>query len=163
LKDLYQSEVLDGLVAAARDRDVNLTVFAGGLLGGPAGEGTYRNFVFELCTARSVDGVVVMAGAIGNHLGTLAVGALAPRPVALPGVPSVLLDEGPGMRQALEHLVVRHGCRRIAFIRGPSVNAEAERRFALYQSVLEDHGLAVDPALICDGTFHEVAGTAAIA
>ncbi len=172
LKDLYQSEVLDGLVAAARNRDVNLTVFAGGLLGAPAGEGTYRNFLFELCTARSVDGVVVMAGAIGNHLGSLAVDALARRlsplpmvslAVALPGVASVLLDEGPGMRQALEHLVVRHGCRRIAYIRGPSVNAEAERRFALYQSVLEQHGLALDAALVCAGTFHEGAGTAAVA
>ena len=145
LKDLYQSAVFAGLVDAARSRDVNLTVFAGGLLGAPAHEGVYRNFVFDLCTARNVDGVVLMAGAIGNHLGTLAVEQLAQRlsplpmvslALALPGVASLLLDEAPGMRQALEHLVVRHGCRRIAFIRGPSVNAEAER-------------LPLVPALIC--------------
>ena len=41
------------------------------------------------------------------------------------------------MRQALEHLLMRHGCRRIAFIRGPSVNAEAERRYAIYRAVLD--------------------------
>jgi len=171
LKDLYQSAVFAGLVDAARSRDVNLTVFAGGLLGAPANEGVYRNFVFDLCTARNVDGVVLMAGAIGNHLGTLAVEQLAQRlsplpmvslAVALPGVPSLLLDEAPGMRQALEHLVVRHGCRRIAFIRGPSVNAEAERRYALYRAVLEEHGLPLDPALICEGTFNKGAGPAAI-
>ena len=171
LKDLYQSAVFDGLVDAARSRDVNLTVFAGGRLGAPANDGVHRNFVFDLCTARNVDGVVIMAGAIGNYLGTSAVQALARRlsplplvslALALPDVPSVLLDEGPGMRQALEHMVVRHGCRRIAFIRGPSVNAEAERRFALYRGVLEAHGLALDPGLICEGTFNNDAGAAAI-
>lgn len=171
LKDLYQSAVFAGLVDAARNRNVNLTVFAGGRLGAPANEGVYRNFVFDLCTARNVDGVVLMAGAIGNHLGTLAVETLAHRlaplpmvslALALPGVPSLLLDEARGMRQALEHLVVRHGCRRIAFIRGPSVNAEAERRYALYRAVLEEHGLALEPALICEGTFNQGAGAAAI-
>src|SRR4029079_18568559 len=98
LKDLYQSAVFASLVDAARTRDVNLTVFAGGILGAPANEGVYRNFVFDLCTARNVDGVVLMAGAIGNHLGAPAVEALArrlsPMPMvslalALPGVPSV--------------------------------------------------------------------------
>ncbi|HET6147872.1 MAG TPA: substrate-binding domain-containing protein [Polyangia bacterium] len=171
VKDMYQSALFAGLVDAARTRDVNLTVFAGGILGAPANEGVYRNFVFDLCTARNVDGVVLVAGAIGNHLGAPAVEALARRlsplplaslALALPGIPSVLLDEEAGMRQALEHLVVRHGCRRIAFIRGPSVNAEAERRYALYRAVLEEQGVALDPALICDGTFNKGAGAAAI-
>jgi hypothetical protein len=66
------------------------------------------------------------------------------------------------MRQALEHIVVRHGCRRIAFIRGPSVNAEAERRYALYRAVLEEHDVALDPALVCEGTFNRGAGADAI-
>src|SRR6185295_11801638 len=120
---------------------------------------------------RNVDGVVALAGALGNHLGPAAVQALlaqwAPLPavsvaLALPGVPSLLVDEAAGMRQALEHLVVRHGCRRIAFIRGPAVNAEAERRYALYRAVLEEHGLPIDPGLICEGTFNKGAGPAAI-
>ena len=66
------------------------------------------------------------------------------------------------MRQALEHLIVRHGCRRIAFIRGPSVNAEAEHRYAIYRPVLEERGLAFDPTLVCEGTFEKSAGEAAV-
>jgi phosphoserine phosphatase RsbU/P len=171
LKDPYQSAVFAGLVDAARGRDVNLTVFSGGVLGAPANDGIHRNFVFDLCTERNVDGVVLMAGAIGNHLGVLAVEGLARRLAPLPmasmalslrGVPSLLLDEGPGMREALEHLLGRHGCRRIAYIRGPAVNAEAERRYALYRAVLEEHGFAHDPDLVCEGTFNKGAGAAAI-
>src|SRR5262249_37759955 len=109
--------------------------------------------------------------ALSNQLGTAAVEGLvrgwAPLPLAsvglgLPGVPSILLDEAPGMRQALEHLVVRHGCRRVAFIRGPAVNAEAERRYAVYRGVLEEHGLPLAPELVCDGTFLLGAGRAAV-
>src|SRR6185369_3487359 len=152
-------------------RDVNLVIFAGGVLGAPAPNGVHRNFVFDLCGPRNVDGVVALAGALGNHLGPAAVQALlaqwAPLPtvsvaLALPGVPSLLVDEAAGMRQALEHLVVRHGCRRIAFIRGPAVNAEAERRYALYRKVLGEHGLDQDPELVCEGTFQKESGAAAI-
>jgi hypothetical protein len=82
--------------------------------------------------------------------------------IAPPGVPGLLVDEAPGMRQALEHLVVRHGCRRIAFIRGPSVNAEAEHRYAIYRTVLEERGLEFDPNLVCEGTFEKSAGEAAV-
>jgi serine phosphatase RsbU (regulator of sigma subunit) len=43
------------------------------------------------------------------------------------------------------------------------MNDEAERRYALYRTVLAEEGLAVDPALICDGTFEKPAGEAAVA
>jgi DNA-binding LacI/PurR family transcriptional regulator/serine phosphatase RsbU (regulator of sigma subunit) len=171
LKDSYQNTVLAGLSEAAQSRDVNLVIFAGGVLGAPASDGAHRNFAFDLCGPRNVDAVVALAGALGNHLGPEAVRALlarwAPLPVVsvalgLPGVPSLLVDEAAGMRQALEHLVVRHGCRRIAFIRGPAVNAEAERRYALYRTVLGEHGLAQDPQLVCEGTFQKESGAAAI-
>ena len=79
-----------------------------------------------------------------------------------PNVPCLTLDEEPGMRQALEHLLLRHGCRQIAFIRGPALNAEAERRYAIYRAVLTERGLPIDPAVICEGTFEKSAGEAAV-
>jgi DNA-binding LacI/PurR family transcriptional regulator len=171
-KDSYQSTVLAGLSDAALRGNTNLVIFAGGVLGAPAADGLDRNFVFDLPGPRNVDGMVVLGCALSNQLGTAAVEALvsrwSPMPLAsvalaLPGIPSVLLDEAPGMRQALEHLVARHGCRRIAFIRGPAVNAEAERRYAIYRTVLADHGIELDPRLVCEGTFLPVSGAAAVA
>ena len=83
-------------------------------------------------------------------------------PSRRPASPACSSTRRPGMRQALEHLVVRHGCRRIAFIRGPSVNAEAEHRYAIYRQVLEERGLQFDPNLVCEGTFEKAAGEAAV-
>jgi phosphoserine phosphatase RsbU/P len=171
LRGSYQTTVLAGLADAASRRDVSLAVFAGGVIGAPGSEGVHRNFVLDLCDAKSVDGVVILGGALGNALGAAAVEALcarlAPLPLAslslAPGsVPSLTVDEEPGMRAALEHLIMRHGCRRVAFIRGPAVNAEAERRYAIYRTVLTEHGFPIDPALVCEGTFEKSSGEAAV-
>jgi sigma-B regulation protein RsbU (phosphoserine phosphatase) len=171
LRGSYQTTVLAGLADAARRRDVSLAVFAGGVIGAPGNEGVHRNFVLDLCDASSVDGAVILGGALGNALGAPAVEALCARLSPLPlaslslapgSVPSLTVDEEPGMRQALEHLLGRHGCRRVAFIRGPAVNAEAERRYAIYRAVLSERGLPLDPALICDGTFEKASGEAAV-
>ncbi len=168
----YQATVLAGIADAARARDVNLTVFAGGVLGAPGNEGLHRNFVFALCGPRAVDGAVVLGGALGNALGPVAVeelcARLGPMPLATltlgpAHVPCLTLDQDRGLREAILHLIVVHGCRRLAFVRGPAMNDEAERRYALYRMVLAERGLKVDPALICDGTFEKPAGEAAVA
>jgi sigma-B regulation protein RsbU (phosphoserine phosphatase) len=171
LRKTYQTTLLAGIAEVAYRRDVDIVVFAGGVLGAPRSDGINRNFVFDLCDKRGIDGAIILGGALGNYLGPTAVAdlcaRLAPLPlasiaIAPPGVPGLLVDETPGMRQALEHLIVRHSCRRIAFIRGPSVNAEAEHRYAIYRQVLEERGLAFDPNLVCEGTFEKSAGEAAV-
>src|SRR5450631_499365 len=171
VRGTYQTTLLAGLADAASRREVNLAVFAGGVIGAPGTEGMHRNFVFDLCDSDSIDGAVILGGALGNALGPSAVDALctrlAPLPMASlalgpPNIPCLTVDEEPGMRQALDHMLMRHGCRRIAFIRGPSVNAEAERRYAIYRAVLTERGLPIDPALICEGNFEKGSGEAAI-
>jgi hypothetical protein len=103
---------LAGISEVAYRRDVDLAVFAGGVLGAPRSDGINRNFVFDLCDKRSLDGAIILGGALGNFLGPSSVAdlcaRLAPLPlasiaIAPPGVPGLLVDEAPGMRQALEH------------------------------------------------------------
>jgi DNA-binding LacI/PurR family transcriptional regulator/serine phosphatase RsbU (regulator of sigma subunit) len=172
VRNSYQTTVVAGMSDVAARRNVDLAVFAGGVLGAPGNAGVNRNFVFDYCDRSGFDGAILLGGALGNHLGPDAVAELcarfAPLPivslaVAPPGVPSLSVDEESGMRQALEHLITRHGFRRIAFVRGPRVNAEAERRYALYRAVLEKHGIDFDPNLVCEGTFERTAGEAAVA
>ena len=73
--------------------------------------------------------------------------------IELPGVPSLVLDNRPGMEAVVEHLVRDHGCRKIAFLAGTPENPEARVRFDAYQAVLARHGIAFDPALIARGYF----------
>ena len=114
---------------------------------------------------------MLMSGTLGNHIGPEELSAYCERyrplpmcsiAVPSPGIPSVLVDNATGMRDLLVHLVAAHGCRRVAFIRGPEANDEAERRYQVYRDVLGERGLAVDPELVVVGDFQRAAGARAI-
>ncbi|MBU2663633.1 GGDEF domain-containing protein [Actinoplanes bogorensis] len=75
------------------------------------------------------------------------------RPVVLVGhsltgldSPTVLADNRPGMRAAVDHLVREHGCRRIAFTGFLEVT-DVRERYEAYRSALRDHGLEPGPLL----------------
>ncbi len=77
----------------------------------------------------------------------------------LEGLPSVVPDSYVGMREAVEHLVERHHCRRIAYIGGPLNSSEAEERQRAVEDALAAHGLALDPRLFVAGDFSPAVGT----
>jgi len=171
LKDGYQSLIFDGMTDAARDLDVNLVCLAGGILESPLRSGSQRNLIYNFAASRTVQGILLMSGTLGNHVGATELGRFcerfAPRPiislaVPLPGIPTVVVDDADGMRSALRHLTRTHQCKRIAFIRGPAVNEEAERRFKAYREVLDEAGIAFDDRLVTPGDFQPESGTNAI-
>jgi diguanylate cyclase (GGDEF)-like protein len=64
---------------------------------------------------------------------------------SVPGAdrPSVLADNGAGMRAAVTHLIREHGCRRLAFT-GYLAASDIRERFETYAEVLREHGLEPD-------------------
>ena len=145
LEDEYQNEVVAGVADAARELGVNLICFAGGVLRSPHRFAAQRNAVYDLAGVESVDGLMLMSGTLGNHIGPEELSAFCERyrplpicSIAIPlaGIPSVLVDNATGMRDLIVHLVAAHGCREVAFIRGPEANDEAERRYRVYRDVL---------------------------
>jgi sigma-B regulation protein RsbU (phosphoserine phosphatase) len=63
-------------------------------------------------------------------------------------ITSILVDNYDGMRAAVRHLIEAHGCRRLAFIKGPADNPDAQEQFQAYADVLQAFGLALDPDLL---------------
>lgn len=171
LQDSYQGSVLTGAAEAARERGASLVVLPGGILGGTHRNGAQRNQLYELLHPKRYDALVVMTGTLGNQLGEDVVSTLCsgfPKArvcsvaIALEDSPSVLIDNRRGMQAAVEHLVTAHKLKRIAFIRGPVANMEAEERFWSYKDVLEAHGLPFDPRLVLQGDFQQDSGVDAV-
>lgn len=171
LEDDYQSAVLCGVDDAAKQQDANVLCFAGGGLESPGRFGLRRNRTFDLATSENIDALIVISGILGNQVGPEGVSEFLRRfdgipkvsiAVPLPGMPGVLVDNARGMRDAIEHLIVQHGFQRIAFVRGPEANEEAERRFRVYREVLATHGIQFDPGLVTIGDFHRHSGMVAV-
>jgi DNA-binding LacI/PurR family transcriptional regulator len=166
----YHWQVARGAMDEAYDRGANLLCFVGGPLAAPGAPGEL-NWVFDLAKPKNVDGLVVLSGSLGNGVGTKGLTAFCARfrpmptcsiAIPLPECSSVCIDNESGMRSAIEHLVRHHGRKRVAFVRGPEANEEAERRFGIYRDVLDKSGIPFAPELVAPGDFTQPAGRAAI-
>lgn len=171
LEDEYQDKVLAGIDTEAQANGVSVFCVAGGVLRSPFRFGARRNFIYDLIGPSCVDGLVIMSGTLGNYIGPNKLARYCERyqplpmcsiGIAMPGIPSVLVDNAKGMRDAMVHLIDVHGYRRIAFIRGPGVNEEAEERYRVYREALGEHGLPFNPDLVALGNFQASSGAEAI-
>ncbi|MDP9036251.1 MAG: substrate-binding domain-containing protein [Myxococcota bacterium] len=167
----YQWAVLRGAMDAAYDRGAHLLCFVGGVLDAPSLDGGDRNSVFDLARPKNVDALILLSGSIGKRTGLHRLGEYCKRYQAMPacsvaveleGMSSVCIDNEVGMQAVLDHLVRVHGTERIAFVRGPQANSEAERRFAVYRSFLEKNGIAYSEQRVVQGDFEQPSGKNAV-
>ncbi len=146
-----------GVVDMAREQDANLVCFSGGALLSPREFEAQANVLYDLASTEQLDGMVIWASNVGTYITPEQVqeflGRFHPLPVVsgayvVPGIPSVLQSNTQGMRQAMLHLIEVHGCRRIAFLRGPENHYGAQERYQAYLDGLLEHGLPLNPDLI---------------
>jgi DNA-binding LacI/PurR family transcriptional regulator len=78
-------------------------------------------------------------------------------------IPCVTFENKAGARRLVEHLIVEHGSRRIAFLAGPQGNEDSYWREAGYREALGEHDIALDPDLIGIGEFNDIKAQAVVA
>ncbi|MGK3981416.1 SpoIIE family protein phosphatase [Sorangium sp. So ce136] len=158
----YQAEVRFGVERAAEEHDVNLLVVFGETHARPGYTMVPSNTIYPLIGAETVDGLVIVSSALTNHLGIRGTHefcrSYAPLPVcsvglALPGVPSVIVDNASGAETIVAHMVDDHACQRVAYISGPANNEEATLRADAYRRVLAARSLPYDERLFVFGDF----------
>lgn len=153
----YPADLAAGVLRAARQMQARVLVIPGGELGVEPSHAVVRNFIYDWLAAAQVDGVVVAAGSLSNHVGPehlrewlrafahipcMAIG------VALGSVPSVHVNNERGMYDLVDHLISAHSRRRIAFIGGPRTSVEAQAREQGYRRALAAHDVRIDDRLL---------------
>lgn len=169
LDDEYEWSVRAGVQSAVSERGATLMSVVGSALDDPDPMKRARSFVFDLLAANSVDALLLLGSTVGRYVGPAAMGRWLeryPLPACSIGptdhVASVQVENAEGVAAAVRHLIVEHGYRRIAFVRGPQKSAEAEARYEAYRSVLRDNQLSEDPRLVLDGDFTVAGGVRAV-
>lgn len=166
ITDTLNSEYTQLLAMAvsqeANRQGLRVFIFPGGRLGAPITLEAAQNRVFDLITSSRIDGVVALSATLAHFKGTDGVAALFRQyagtavcsiGLALPSIPSLVVDNVAGMADGVRHLIVHHGRKRIAFIAGPKASPESNDRLTGYRQALLSHGLEPDDSLIEHGEF----------
>jgi DNA-binding LacI/PurR family transcriptional regulator/signal transduction histidine kinase/ActR/RegA family two-component response regulator len=166
----YEPQLRAAFEATCQAHDLDLVLLAGGPFDDPDPVGAAHTRVYELLDRGSADGVILLSSGLSAFTGVERVLEFCERlgkvPLvsvgsALPGIPSVIVDNRPGMAALVEHVISAHGRRRLAFISGPPRNADSQARLAVFREVLARHGIEFDPRLLASGYFHTPTGAKA--
>lgn len=167
----FEAELRSLFERFARVHDLNLVFVYGRAIAHPDPGFAAHNRIYELVSPRCVSAVVALSSSITSYCGLGGARTLFRRyatmarcsvGLAVPGVPSIEVDNRVGMRALLEHLISHHAYRRIVFVRGPADNVEENARFAAYRQALSDHGLDFDEHTVQAGDFSRRSGKAAV-
>jgi DNA-binding LacI/PurR family transcriptional regulator len=167
----YQSTLVRHLRLCCEYRRLELVVFPGGILGSDQRAAAQRNVIYDLARSGPLDALILLSATISAHVGTAGLNefcrrfeslALCSIGLELPGMPSIVVDNASGIRKLTKHLIADHGYRKIAFIRGPSANTEAEQRYAAYCDELRANDIEPDPEYAYEGDFLPESGQRAL-
>jgi signal transduction histidine kinase/DNA-binding LacI/PurR family transcriptional regulator/CheY-like chemotaxis protein len=158
----YEVELREAFDAKCRRDGHNLLILYGAPLDSPHPMGKADNTLFKVLNSGSFDGFIVASCSLSEFSGPERLARLVEgfRPAgvcafggALPGIPSLVVDNRSGMESVVEHMIRQHGCRRLAFLAGPPKNSDSEERLQAYQTVLKRNGIPFDPALVVCANF----------
>ena len=77
---------------------------------------------------------------------------------AIPGLYSAVIDNYGSMREIVEHLIVRHGCRKINYVGGPDASYENKSRQRAYEDVLREYGIKLEQKRIFQQNYEVYTG-----
>lgn len=163
----FFSEGLEGRLRRAFNtecarRDWDLYLIYGRALEEPDPSCPAYNAVFELIHPARIDAVILVSNLLAGSCGEARLNEYAARyarfprcsiGMSLPNLPSLDVDNRPGMEALVEHLVTAHGYRRFAFMAGQPNHPHSKTRLEVCNEVLARHGIAFDPSLVVYGDF----------
>ena len=97
----YQARVWEGIVGGAKEKDVNLFTFAGGVTYSSHFFDINADHVYNLANPQSVDGLIVLSATLGSYASGDFYKKYLPLPMVSVGleienIPSVLIDNKGG-------------------------------------------------------------------
>ncbi len=172
LSRAWGAEFMSGVLDAAGEHDTNIIYFVGGkpaALAAPEHVGLSYG-LYDLIKPGQFDGILLAADMghgpsaddIGNFCRVFAPTPIASFAIQAEGVSSFIADNEGGMREIIRHLIEVHDYKRIAFIRGPQRQLEADQRFEAYKRELQSHNIPFDDRIVVEGNYSPESGRAAV-
>ena len=155
--DDYTECVCQGILKKARKIDVNIVIFPGKYLYRDLSNDRELMYEYQYNTAFSyaqkdnLDAIIAEVGTIGcftttKHIKKWLDETYKGIPIILvaskiEGYPSVVFDNYQGIKEGLEYLIHKAGCKKIAMVGGNEGNVDAKERKESFIRILEDNGI----------------------
>ncbi len=166
----YPEALWLGLMEKAQELNINIFLLPGGGLDLENQNDFLESIMYKYLSSRRIDGFILTATVytkynssswVRNYFSSfnkpfVSIG------VDMKGIPCTLIENTAGLISLLDHFIKDHGYRKIAFIRGPVNNGEAEIRFKCYREALERYNIPFDEKLTAIGTFDQDSGEEAM-
>ncbi|MBI9098079.1 MAG: substrate-binding domain-containing protein [Spirochaetaceae bacterium] len=161
MENKYPELVWKSLKKFAEMNQINITFFVGNALKSPYGSESGHNVIYDQINPALFDGLIMVSGVLANFISldeyTTFIESLGKIPIVslsikINNIPSILIDNKSGIRDCVSHLIIDHGYKHIAFLKGPSGQQEADERYEAYLEVLGENNIECDPKLVlpCD-------------
>jgi two-component system cell cycle sensor histidine kinase/response regulator CckA len=172
VEDHFSLSMWTAIVDAAHEKNANVISIAGGDLDVLPEKTLSKCSVYRAANEDLIDAVIIYGSKLGTNIPQSLFHEFChqftSKPVVsigqhIEGIPAVLSDNYDGMHELVRHLIDEHGYRRIAFIRGPEGQIEAETRLQAYKDALSESDIQIDPELISQpGTWEAPSGEEAV-
>lgn len=168
ITDEFTRLVCRGAMRMAKQMDVNIVAFPGKYIdrdvsGKPDLAYEYQyNSIFSYAKRENLDAVVVAAGSIGCFASRENIAKLMRTFDGIPcvlvaykldGYVDVLFDNYTGIREGIDYLIDRTGCRRIGMIGGSLDNTDAAERKRAFEDTLASHGIGLSDRAYVSGSY----------
>jgi signal transduction histidine kinase/DNA-binding LacI/PurR family transcriptional regulator len=167
----FEEEIRNHFYAASQALGIDVLFVYGRSIDPSSLDNSAHNRIFDRLSANRIDAYVYISTSLSALCGTETFYQYIQRfqglpqvsiGLAIPSIPSIIVNGRKAMTELVEHLIVGHGRRRIAYISGIPGNAESESRLAAYLNVLERFNLARFPDFLADGYFSRDRGERAM-
>ena len=168
----YQNEVMEGIIACAKEYNANISCFAafGGVISNSRyDEGEYK--IYDLINYHRFDGVILLNNTISDEsekeklIKRVTSSGLPAAALDWNGSPhffNVRIDNKKAMAEIVNHVIEVHGAKTINYISGPLSNPEAEDRYETFLEVMAQHSLPLDARRVFFGDFRAADGRNAV-
>lgn len=170
----YSEELIRGFCAAAKEENVNLVLLMGPQVpsycsdimsaSGSGNDGYQFDSIYQYAHFVKPDAIVITYGSLATFYSDQTKEEFLQQFKDIPcimieefsdseKVPYLTQDNYGGMVACVEHLIVDHGYRRIAFLSGPKGRYGAETRKQAYCDTLKRHGIEVTDNMVAYGDY----------
>lgn len=153
LYDYYQQAFVNAFKSYCKDRDMVSYIFICG---------HKDESLFNLICNSNVDVIVMLSSPLSSMYGIDGLRSFIDKLPKVPkisigleieGINSIVVDGKTSVSELMNHLIIKHGVKRIAFIKGPEQNYNANSRFEAYKESLKKHNIDYDYKLVSPGNF----------